>query len=170
MPHDNPSATQAIANVVGFHFGKIEQGGTSLYPSLAQRVKDVEVLRIVLSIGGTEIAHFQTWHDKAGNAPPLTDVDPVTGSKVVFHDLNNDPGFGGEEFQTNLIMPEPTIFLNRNFPKCSIIRPTQTKGAAMAALNALAGSNLFLGQSKEFFAFLTSLAQDADAAQREGDH
>ena len=40
----------------------------------------------------------------------------------------------------------------------------------MAALNALAGSNLFLGQSKEFFAFLTSLAQDADAAQREGDH
>jgi hypothetical protein len=85
------------------------------------------VLRIVLSIGGTEIAHFQTWHDKAGNAPPLTDVDPVTGSKVVFHDLNNDPGFGGEEFQTNLIMPEPTIFLNRNFPKCSIIRPTQTQ-------------------------------------------
>jgi len=162
--------TQAIANVAGFHFGTIEQGGTSLYPSLAQRVKDVEVLRIVLSIGGTEIAHFQTWHDKAGNAPPLTDVDPVTGSKVVFHDLNNDPGFGGEEFQTNLIMPEPTIFLNRNFPKCSIIRPTQTKGAAMAALNALAGSNLFLGQSKEFFAFLTSLAQDADAAQREGDH
>jgi hypothetical protein len=162
--------TQAIANVAGFHFGTIEQGGTSLYPSLAQRVKDVEVLRILLSIGGTEIAHFQTWHDKAGNAPPLTDVDPVTGSKVVFHDLNNDPGFGGEEFQTNLIMPEPTIFLSRNFPKCSIIRPTQTKGAAMAALQGLAASNLFLGQSKEFFAFLTDLAEDADDARREGDH
>src|SRR6267378_4400621 len=29
---------QAIANTAGFHFGFIEQGGTSLYPSLAQRV------------------------------------------------------------------------------------------------------------------------------------
>ncbi len=160
--------TQAIANVAGFHFGTIEQGGTSLYPSLAQRVTNVEVLRIVLSIGGTEIAHFQTWHDKAGNAPPLTDVDPVTGSKVIFHDLNNDPGFGGEDFQTNLIMPEPTIFLNRNFPACSIIRPTHTKGAAMGALNGLTASNLFLGQSKQFFAFLRDLAEDADAARRDG--
>ncbi len=160
--------TQAIANVAGFHFGTIEQGGTSLYPSLAQRVTNVEVLRIVLSIGGTEIAHFQTWHDKAGNAPPLTDIDPVTGSKVVFHDLNNDPGFGGEDFQTNLIMPEPTIFLNRNFPACSIIRPTNTKGAAMAALHGLTASNLFLGQSKQFFAFLRDLAEDADDARRDG--
>src|SRR5258708_2733258 len=29
---------QAIANTAGFHFAFIEQGGTSLYPSLAQRV------------------------------------------------------------------------------------------------------------------------------------
>jgi hypothetical protein len=86
---------QAIANTAGFHFGTIEQGGTSLYPSLAQRVSNVEVLRIVLSIGGTEIAHFQTWHDKAGNARPVTDVDPVTKSKVVFPNLNTPP-FGGE--------------------------------------------------------------------------
>src|SRR6266704_1441500 len=60
---------QAIANTAGFHFGFIEQGGTSLYPSLAQRVTHPEVLRILLSIGTTETAHFQTWHDKAGNAP-----------------------------------------------------------------------------------------------------
>ncbi len=159
--------TQAIANVAGFHFGTIEQGGSSLYPSIAQRVSSVEVLRIVLSIGGTEIAHFQTWHDKAGNAPPLTDVDPVTGSKVVFHDLNHDAGFGGEEFQTNLIMPEPTIFLSKKLPACSIIRPTQTKGIAMGALQGLTASNLFLGQSKEFFAYLRDLAEDADEARRE---
>lgn len=160
--------TQAIANVAGFHFGTIEQGGSSLYPSLAQRVSSAEVLRILLSIGGTEITHFQTWHDKAGNAPPLTDVDPVTGSKVVFHDLNKDPGFGGEDFQTNLIMPEPTIFLNKNFPACSIIRPTETKGAAMGAVRGLTADNLFFGQSKEFFAFLRELAEDADDARREG--
>src|SRR5216683_5756282 len=97
---------QAIANTAGFHFGFIEQGGTSLYPSLAQGVTHPEVLRILLSIGPTETAHFQTWHDKAGNAPALT--DPTNG--LVFPDLNKAP-FGGEDFQTNLIMPEPTIFL-----------------------------------------------------------
>ena len=52
--------------------------GTSLYPQLAQRVNDPEALRVVPSIGPTEATHFQTWHDKAGNAPPLT--DPPTGS------------------------------------------------------------------------------------------
>src|SRR5216684_7963753 len=74
---------QAIANTAAFHFPTIEQGGTSLYPSLALRVTDVEVLRILLSIGPTETAHFQTWHDKAGNAPPLT--DPTNG--LTFPDL-----------------------------------------------------------------------------------
>ncbi len=71
---------KAIAITAGFHFAFIEQGGTSLYPSLAQRVTNPEVLRILLSIGPTETMHFQTWQDKAGNATPLTDIDPVTGS------------------------------------------------------------------------------------------
>src|SRR2546425_11494507 len=100
-----PDHLQAIANTAAFHFPTIEQGGNSLYPSLAQRVTHVEVLRIVLSIGPTETAHFQTWQDKAGNAPPLTAVDPVTGVSVTFPDLNSPP-FGCEDFQTNLIMPE----------------------------------------------------------------
>ena len=164
---NDPNFLQAIANTSGFHFAFIEQGGTSLYPMLAQRVSSVEVLRIVLSIGGVEIAHFQTWHDKAGNAPPLPDVvDPVTGVKVTFPDLNSPP-FGGEDFQTNLIMPEPTAFLSRQFPACSIIRPTATKGAAMGALKGLTADGLFIGQSPHFFAFLRDLAEDADAAQRE---
>jgi Ferritin-like domain len=152
---------QAIANTAGFHFAFIEQGGTSLYPSLAQRVTNPEVLRVLLSIGPTETAHFQTWHDKAGNAPALT--DPTNG--LVFPDLNAAP-FGGQNFQTNLIMPEPTIFLSRKFPVCSIIRPTETKGAAMGALKALTDDGLFIGQSQEFFAVLTELAKQADAAQR----
>jgi hypothetical protein len=159
---------QAVANTAGFHFGTIEQGGSSLYPQLAQRVSSPEVLRILLSIGGTEICHFQTWHDKAGNAPQLTNViDPVTGVSVTFPDLNSSP-FGGENFQTNLIMPEPTVFLSRHFPPCSIIRPTQTKGAAMGAVRALTADGLFIGQSKEFFQFLHDLAEDADEAQHEG--
>jgi hypothetical protein len=158
---------QAIVNTAGFHFAFIEQGGTSLYPKLAQRVTSVEVLRILLSIGGTEIMHFQTWHDKAGNAPQLTDVvDPVTGVKVTFPNLNAPP-FGGEDFQTNLIMPEPTFFLNKDFGPVSIIRPTETKGAAMGALQALTADGLFIGQSKAFFDYMTTLATGADAARRE---
>src|SRR6266704_148328 len=152
---------QAIANTAGFHFAFIEQGGTSLYPSLAQRVTNVEVLRILLSIGPTETAHFQTWHDKAGNAPALR--DPTNG--LVFPDLKAPP-FGGQDFQTNLIMPEPTVFLNRTFPPVSIIRPTQTQGAAMGALKALTDDGLFIGQSPAFFALLHDLAAQADAAQR----
>jgi hypothetical protein len=166
-PNNISDFTQAIANTAGFHFAFIEQGGTSLYAMLAQRVSNVEVLRIVLSIGGTEIAHFQTWHDKAGNAPPLTDVvDPSTGVKVTFPDLNTAP-LGGEDFQTNLIMPEPTIFLNRHFPACSVIRPTKTRGAAMGAAKALTADGLFIGQSREFFELLRDLAEDADEARRE---
>jgi Ferritin-like domain len=164
IPRDNHDLApdkhiQAIANTAAFHFAFIEQGGTSLYPSLAQRVTNSEVLRILLSIGPTETAHFQTWHDKAGNAPPLT--DPTNG--LVFPNLNAS---GSPSTQTNLIMPEPTIFLNRKFPPVSIIRPTATQGAAMGAVNAFTADGLFIGQSKEFFAFLNLLAQQADAAQR----
>ncbi len=156
----NATHLQAIANTAGFHFAMIEQGGTSLYPSVAQRVTHPEVLRIVVSIGPTEAMHFQTWQDKAGNAPPLT--DPTNG--LVFPDLNSPP-FGGEQFQTNLIMPEPTIFLDRKFPICSIVRPTETEGAAMGVVKFLTDTGLFRGQSDEFFKVLIGLAADADAAR-----
>ena len=63
-------------------------------------------------------------------------------------------------------MPEPTIFLDRAFPIVSIVRPTETDGAAMAALDALTADGLFIGQTPAFFTFLTRLAQRADAAQR----
>jgi len=151
---------QAIANTAGFHFAFIEQGGTSLYASIAQRVSNVEVLRIVLSIGGTEIMHFQTWHDKAGNAKPLTD------GALVFPDLTNDIP-QPESLQSNLIMPEPTVFLSKKFPVCSIIRPTATRGVAMGAVKALTADGLFRGQTPDFFEFLRDLAEEADEARRE---
>jgi len=155
---------QAIANTAGFHFAFIEQGGTSLYPGLAQRVTDLEVLRGLLSIGPTEMAHFQTWHDKAGNAPALTDPK---NPALVFPDLNKPP-FGGEDFQTNLIMPEPCPFLSRSLPVCSIARPTATQGAAMAAAKSLIADGLFIGQSPAFIQMLTDLATAADSATRGG--
>jgi hypothetical protein len=161
-----PAHIQAIANTAAFHFPTIEQGGNSLYPSMAQRASSVEVLRILISIGPTETMHFQTWSDKAGAAvsPPLAPLtDPITG--LTFPNLNAPP-FGGENFQTSLIMPEPCPFLSRKLPVVSIIRPTETKGVAMGVVKFLTDMGLFLGQPNEFFAFLMDLAEDADEARR----
>ncbi|MDQ6868221.1 MAG: twin-arginine translocation signal domain-containing protein [Pseudomonadota bacterium] len=163
---------QAIANTAAFHFGFIEQGGTSLYPTLALRVTDPVVLRILLSIGPTETMHFQTWSDKAGNAvqPPFN----VTFGDLTFPNLNAPPfpappPFGLEDFQTNLIMPEPCPFLNRKFPVVSVIRPVSISTAifgAMAAVQGFTDDGLFIGQSGKFFRTLHDLAEDADEATR----
>jgi hypothetical protein len=158
----HPNFLQAIANTAAFHFPTIEQGGNSLYPSMAQRATSVEVLRILISIGPTETMHFQTWSDVAGNAPPLSAVDPVTGVRVTFPDLEVE----NELFDKALIMPEPCPFLSRNLPRCSIIRPTKTRGVAMGALKFLTDMGLFIGQSPAFFSYMTQLAQEADAARR----
>ena len=153
---------QAIANTAAFHFATIEQGGNSLYPSMAQRATHVEVLRILISIGPTETMHFQTWQDKAGHAvsPPFNVTDPTNG--LMFPDLSN----AGELLTNNLIMPEPCPFLSRKLPKCSVIRPTETRGIAMGVVNFLTAMGLFIGQSKEFFEFMRDLAEDADEARR----
>ena len=160
---NHPKFVQAMANTAAFHFPTIEQGGNSLYPSMAQRATSVEVLRILISIGPTETMHFQTWSDKAGNAPPLTAVDPVTGVSVTFPDLEVD----NQLLNKSLIMPEPCPFLNRNLPHCSIIRPTKTRGVARGALKFLTDMGLFIGQSPAFFSYMTQLAEEADAARRE---
>jgi hypothetical protein len=158
-PNNISDHVQAIANTAGFHFAFIEQGGSSLYASMAQKVTNLEVLRIVLSIGPTETSHFQTWHDKAGNAPAVTD------DTLVFPDLGS-PAFDGEDVKKNLIMPEPCTFLRRTLPACSIIRPTAPRGAAMGTVRAFTDDGLFIGQSPEFFAFLRDLAEKADRARR----
>src|SRR6266566_6452981 len=162
---------QAIANTAGFHFAFIEQGGSSLYPALAQKVTNLEVLRILLSIGGSEIAHFQTWQDKAGNASNITDGD------LTFPNLNAgvDPNTGAsgadvaDEFQTNLIMPEPTFFLNEKLGPVSIIRPTSTtQGGAVASVQSFVDDGLFLdpatNKNTGIVQVLFGLAQEADAA------
>jgi hypothetical protein len=184
---DNNPATisthlQAIAFTAGFHFAFIEQGGTSLYPTLAQQVTNAEVLRILLSIGPSETMHFQTWQDKAGNALPLTDVDKGpggTGATVTFTNLANAQGetnpesLNGNTLQANLIMPEPTHFLtnnNRKFPPVAIIRPTSTgNSGALASFNAFVADGLFIGQkNQDFFTVMRDLAEQADEARRQG--
>jgi hypothetical protein len=168
---------QAIANTAGFHFAFVEQGGSSLYPTLAQKVTNLEVLRVLLSIGGSEIMHFQTWQDKAGNASHITDGD------LSFPDLNSgtDPnpnGIGGtpqevaNSFQTNLIMPEPTFFLHQSLGPVSIIRPTTEGGGggAVSAVKSFVDDGLFLdpatSRNSGIVAKLMRLAEEADEARR----
>ncbi len=159
---NDPNHIQAIANTAGFHFGFIEQAGTSLYATLSQRVSSPEVLRITISIGGSEIMHFQVWHDKAGNAVALTDNQP--GGSLTFVNLAvGQP----ESLQANLIMPEPTEFI-KGLPECAIIRPTGPGQIdATGAINGFIADGLFIGQPKEFNQMLLQLAQEANEAKRE---
>jgi hypothetical protein len=156
---------QAIANTAGFHFAFIEQGGASLYPTLAFKATDPTVLRILVSIGGVEIDHFGLWHDKGGNAvsQPLAGVvDPVTG--LTFPDLNNP---ATELTQTNKILPEPCNFISKSLPRCSVIRPTSTQnGGAVATVKAFTDDGLFIGQSDAFLQLSIQLAIAADSVER----
>ena len=179
----NQDLINAIAFTAGFHFAFIEQGGSSLYPTLAQKVTNLEVLRILLSIGPSETMHFQTWQDKAGNANagnpnPFTVTDPVNNSTVTFTDLSQALGESPDEttnaglvLQANLIMPEPTHFLDPKFGPVAIVRPTSDKlNGAVAAVQGFVDDNLFrnpaTGSNTPIVGRLMELAEQADDARR----
>jgi len=159
------SNIQAIANIAAFHFGTIEQGGSSLYSTLAQKVSSVEVLKIVLSIGGDEVAHFLEWVDFAGNS-----VQPPVAPLAAANGLPGFPNFDATVnplLQTNLIFPVPCEFISPNLPKCAVIRPTsQGQIDAVGAAKALIAMGIFMGQSPKFIPLLLTLAVEADAALR----
>ena len=154
---------QAIANTAAFHFGFIEQAGSSLYATLAQKVSNAQVLKIVLSIGGDEICHFLEWVDFAGNGvqPPIAPfTDPTNG--LTFPDFN---ATGNRLLQTNLIFPVPCEFISPNLPQCAVIRPTSPGQIdAVGAINGFISDGLFIGQSPTFSELLLDLARAADAA------
>ena len=156
---------QAIANVAAFHFAYIEQGGSSLYAAMSQKVADPQVLQVTLSIGGDEIAHFLEWVDFAGNgvqAPVAPFMDPTSGLEFpnFFNPLN-------PLIQPSLIFPVPCEFISPNLPKCAVIRPTLDSNAgAVAAVNSFINDGLFIGQSQEFLEVLYDMAFEADNAIR----
>ena len=158
----NPHHVQVIANTAAFHFGAIEQGGSSLYASLSRKVTSEQVLEITLGIGGDEVAHFLEWVDFAGNGvqPP---VAPVSFGGLTFPDFTKK----GPLFQPNLIFPVPCEFINARLPHCAVIRPLTDKfGGARATAAFFINMNLFAGQSKEFFSEFNRLADAADNARR----
>ena len=160
---------QFIANAAGFHFAAFEQAGMSVYDSFLPKATSLEVIKILAAIGGSEVMHFQIWHDKAGNAPP---VPTATGARFPQLPIaqpqqpnGTDPA---EPIDTNQVMPRPCKFISTSLPLCSVVRPSSTQHAgAMTAAKAVAGSGLFEGQSQAFFDLVLSLAAAADAAQRE---
>ncbi len=157
---------QAIANVAAFHFGYIEQGGSSLYAALSQKVSSLEVLKITLGIGGDEVAHFLEWVDFAGNAvqaPVAPFTDPI--SKLRFPNFFNPLN---PLIQPSLIFPVPAQFISQNLPLCAAIRPSDDQFAgAVATIASFTADGLFKGQSSQFLALLNQLATAADAATRQ---
>jgi hypothetical protein len=174
----DPNHIQVIANIAAFHFGYIEQGGSSLYPALGRKASSLEVLKITQGIGGDEIAHFLEWVDFAGNAvqaPVAPVTDPATNFTFpnFFLPINpNDPPSAVNPnnplIQPSLIFPVPCEFINAKLPHVSIIRPLDDKfGGAVATIASFTADGLFVGQSKEFFRVVNQLAEEADAAKRE---
>jgi hypothetical protein len=168
---DGDDHIQAIANTAAFHFAMIEQGGSSLYNTLARRVNLQEVLKIMLGIGMDEVAHFLEWVDFAGNAvqgPPYNfnnSQNPVTDKGLTFPNFNTTPG--GPLFQTNLIFPVPCEFISPKLPHCAVIRPGSDQLAgARAAIQGFINDGLFIGQSKTFLKLLATMAEEADSATR----
>jgi hypothetical protein len=154
---------QVIANTAAFHFGYIEQGGSSLYAIMSRKVTSLEVLEITLGIGGDEICHFLEWVDFAGNGvqPP---VAPVSDQGLTF------PNFftRGPLFQPSLIFPVPCEFISADLPHCSVIRPSSDKfGGAVATIASFTSDGLFVGQTPKFFQVVNQLAEEADAATRQ---
>lgn len=161
---NNPNVIQVIANIAAFHFGYIEQGGSSLYATMAQKASSAEVLEIVLGIGGDEIAHFLEWVDFAGNACQAP-VAPVSALGVTFPNLFADPR--GSLVQPSLIFPIPAEFISSRLPLCATIRPITDKNAgAQATIASFTADGLFTGQSKEFLNLLKAYAVAADSAVR----
>src|SRR5579862_1237078 len=171
FPGGNPNGLggnlhiQAIANVAAFHFGYIEQGGSSLYQALGRKVSHLQVLKIMFGIGGDEVAHFLEWVDFAGNGvqgPVAPFTDPTNG--LTFPDFN---ATGNPLLQTNLIFPVPCEFISPSLPHCAVIRPTEPDGIAAGAVKAFTDDGLFIGQPVEFFDTLAALAEAADEAKRD---
>src|SRR6202041_33300 len=132
---NNPNHIQVIANTAAFHFGYIEQGGSSLYQALSHKVSSLEVLKITLGIGGDEVAHFLEWVDFAGNGVQAP-VAPVTDGGLTFPDFFANPPLQPPSLvQPSLIFPVPCEFISPKLPHCAVIRPSSDRfGGAVATI------------------------------------
>ncbi len=115
--------------------------------------------------------HFQIWHDKAGDAPPVPASTGALFPQLPIAPNQTPDGLDpAEPIDTNQVMPRPCEFISASLPLCSVVRPTSTEHAgAVAAAKGVAASGLFEGQSQAFIDLVLSLAEEADAARGERD-
>ena len=150
----SPEQMQLIANAAAFHFCNSEELGASIYPALAQKVTNLDVLRILLSIGPTEAYFFASFHQSLEGLPA------ISGNGMVFPDVKKNH-LGGHH------IPRACKFIHAGLPQCCVIRPISTKlNGAVHQIVAGTQAGLFKGQSKQFFHTMMGLAVKADAAQR----
>ena len=168
---EGPSHVQEIANTAAFHFGYIEHAGSSLYARLSQKVRRAAVLKIILGIGGDEIAHFLAWVDFAGSAvlgPPFSlpkAQSPVADHDRTFRDFCGKPGVSS--YQTNPSFPVRGDSKIKNVTGLPVILPLDDQfGGAVATINSFTRNGLFVGQSPDFMSALVQMAEDADSAIR----
>jgi hypothetical protein len=94
--------------------------------------------------------------------PPIAPLtDPTNGLTFPNFDETFNPAL-----QTNLIFPVPCEFISAKLPRCAVIRPTNPKGIAAGVVKFLTNMGLFKGQPAAFFKALSTLAGQADAAER----
>ncbi len=158
IPVDDKPLTEneihLIASSAAFHFAATEQGGTSIYPSLIPKVTNLEVLRILTSIGPTEAYFFCSFHQS------LEGIKPISGNGLVFPDVSINHIDGHH-------IPHPCKFISTDLPLCSVVRPTGTlNGGAVHLFQAGIKTGLYKGQSQQFFNYVMGLAIAADAASR----
>ncbi|MDQ6663638.1 MAG: ferritin-like domain-containing protein [Acidobacteriota bacterium] len=152
--HISELSMQIIANAAAFHFANSEELGASIYPALAQKVTNIEVLKILLSIGPTEAYFFAAFHQSLEGLPA------ISGDGLTFPDVKIDH-LGGHH------IPRNSKFLQPGLPQVCVIRPISTaKAGAVNQIVSGTKANLYKGQSQQFFDFLMGLATKADAAVR----
>ncbi len=158
IPLDDTPLTQhqmqLIANAAAFHFAATEQGGTSIDPTLIPKVTNLDVLRILTSIGPTEAYFFCSFHQSLEGLPA------ISGGGVTYPDVKkNDIGAHH--------IPHPCQFMDPKLPLNCVVRPERVpNGGAAHLIGAGIKSNLFGGQSKKFLNTVLGLAARADAATR----
>ncbi len=145
---------QLIANAAAFHFANSEELGASIYPTLAQKVTNIDVLRILLAIGPTEAYFYCSFHQSLEGLPA------ISGRGMVFPDVKANH-LGGHH------IPRACKFIQPGLPQACVMRPFTTPNAG--AVNQIVSgtkAGLFKGQSQQFFDFYMGLAVKADAATR----
>lgn len=164
-----PEHAQEIANAAAFHFGHLACRVFSLYAFFCKMERSVKVLRIILGIGGQEVAHFLGWIDIASKVTPSplfffdNPQTPIECHGPVLDELGTAP--------SHLVSQACKIWsaydgsLRTDLPITSVFPSIDDElRGAVATIHCLTQDGIFVGQSDTFMRMLMALANEADIA------